>query len=221
MDPQHFDSLARTLATLGSRRRLVALLTALPIGAVLTGVRDEASAAKRKKRTFPLPDCEPPLTRAGCTCSGSIDRIGRCTPNWVCPRGANLAGANLYGCILFGASMVGANLTSTILNDAFLGDADLTGATITGDLQGVWLRSAVLRGTRFEPRFISGLPTRSHFVNLLDADFRDAAVRVNGWFNPEHQGLTLCPDGTTASLSSSRSCCGHFLAGKGPKSCAF
>ena len=47
MDGSHFDTLARAFATSGTRRRLVALLAALSLGAVLTTLGEDAAAAER------------------------------------------------------------------------------------------------------------------------------------------------------------------------------
>jgi hypothetical protein len=47
-DPSAFDTLARSFATRGSRRRLVTLLAALPlVGALTTLSEDEAAAQQR------------------------------------------------------------------------------------------------------------------------------------------------------------------------------
>lgn len=50
MDSNRFDRLVRALATKGSRRRLVAVLTALPLVGLLTGLRDDVGAEKPRDR---------------------------------------------------------------------------------------------------------------------------------------------------------------------------
>lgn len=47
MDPRQFDALVRSFATGGTRRRLLTLLTALPLGGMLVTVAGEEAAAER------------------------------------------------------------------------------------------------------------------------------------------------------------------------------
>ena len=47
MDPTRFDTLTRSFATAGTRRRLLAILTALPLGGLLLGVGEDDVAAER------------------------------------------------------------------------------------------------------------------------------------------------------------------------------
>jgi hypothetical protein len=47
MDPTAFDALVRTFTTRGTRRRLVALLTALPLGGLLTDLAQDDAGAER------------------------------------------------------------------------------------------------------------------------------------------------------------------------------
>jgi hypothetical protein len=47
MDGSHFDTLARAIAQGGTRRRLVSLLLALPLGGVLTPLGEEEAAAQQ------------------------------------------------------------------------------------------------------------------------------------------------------------------------------
>jgi hypothetical protein len=47
MDPRQFDALTKTLAAFGTRRRLLSLLTALPLGGMLLTSDEEEAAAER------------------------------------------------------------------------------------------------------------------------------------------------------------------------------
>jgi hypothetical protein len=47
MDESRFDTLARAIATSGTRRRLVTLLAALPLGAALATLSEDEAAAQR------------------------------------------------------------------------------------------------------------------------------------------------------------------------------
>jgi hypothetical protein len=47
MDPSTFDTLTRAIAHTGTRRRLVALLAALPLDGLLTGMARNDAAAER------------------------------------------------------------------------------------------------------------------------------------------------------------------------------
>jgi hypothetical protein len=47
MDPSAFDTLARGIAHTGTRRSLVALLAALPLGGLLSGMAQDEAAAER------------------------------------------------------------------------------------------------------------------------------------------------------------------------------
>ncbi|MCE3245698.1 MAG: hypothetical protein K0S72_1826 [Arthrobacter sp.] len=46
MEPSAFDTLVRSLATVRTRRRLVILLAALPLGSVLTTLSEDEAAAQ-------------------------------------------------------------------------------------------------------------------------------------------------------------------------------
>ena len=50
MDPSAFDTIVRAFATVGTRRRLVRLLAALPLGGALVGLGQEAGAEKPHER---------------------------------------------------------------------------------------------------------------------------------------------------------------------------
>jgi hypothetical protein len=49
MDPFHFDALARSFATAGTRRRLLAVLAALPLGGTLLALEDDEVAAEHPR----------------------------------------------------------------------------------------------------------------------------------------------------------------------------
>jgi stigma-specific protein Stig1 len=69
MDPTVFDALARASATAGSRRRLLALLAALPMGRALTALGAAAAAQKRHHHHHGGLGCSP--CNPGETCCGA------------------------------------------------------------------------------------------------------------------------------------------------------
>ena len=228
MDPVRFDGLATALAAAGNRRRLLSLLSALPVAGALAKLLDEESAAKRRRQGRKThnhrhsgrrkdnrkgkrkkdkntssdsrqAECARLLGGAGCFVDGPSD-----ARYIVCPPGTVLDGMDLHGCIMVKAQLTGASVTGATFAHANLQGANLSGAT--GDQ--TWFDYADLRGGA---KLIGAILTKARFpwTSLEGADFTGAIMEQANLCRT-YWTDAVGPNGEKLDFFTSRDCCGRL-----------
>jgi uncharacterized protein YjbI with pentapeptide repeats len=236
LDASRFDGLTRDLTGGSSRRRLLTLLTVLPLAGALTTLTDEKGAAKRKghnlhkhnqrhsghrkdnrkgKRTGTVgnvgaPYCESFLTRAGCRRSNRV---------WSCPVGADLSYSNMAECDLSGANLESVNFHKAHMYGVHLEGANLYNTQFPeanmehARLNGARMILANLKGVnlRFAIMWKTDLSNASlGRANLGGADMLYAILHHADLFDVtwEFPGAsTRCPNGSRTDWHYDRTCC--------------
>ena len=211
MDARRFDDLSAQLAALTSRRRLLVVLAALPIGGWLRSTleADAGVAAHPVERIQKRRDHHRRRARrrqdrqheqqtrdngsngdnvgVGDRCYGPLRAAGCTQPAankpFQCPLYVNLRGLDLQGCDYNSTPLIRADFTSSNLSRAVFAAAQLNGSSF----HLANLATAILLN-----------------ADLTGASFRDANVEGVNWTN------ATCPDGTKAA-DHGQTCCGHLI----------